>query len=160
MPQCTCDAEWDGYTQGDHQRGCAWYDAEVNDEAMRELEDLRDAVAAINEPIRQSTPKVIAATVTDKRMLPTEPVGLTHAKGGIVKSTIPAGVGTKYGIIVSILTLAKPVIDQIVALFENTQANWGTADKTSLIAGAVVAGVTLIGRFAQAAVKLWRGESA
>lgn len=77
-----------------------------------------------------------------------------------MKSTIPAGVGTKYGIIVSILTLAKPVIDQIVALFENTQANWGTADKTTLIAGAVVAGVTLIGRFAQAAVKLWRGESA
>jgi hypothetical protein len=72
---------------------------------------------------------------------------------------IRAGIATKLGVVISVLTLAKPVIDQGGALIENTQAHWGTADKTSLISGAAIAGVVLLGRFAQAVAAVVTGKA-
>lgn len=69
---------------------------------------------------------------------------------------VSVGVGTKYGIFFSLIAAAKPVVDEIVALVENTSAQFSTADKVSLISGATIAGVTILGRFAQAVAKIIR----
>ncbi len=64
--------------------------------------------------------------------------------------SISKGVATWMGIASSVAAAAVPVINQVVALIENTNAHWSSAEKTSLIAGAVIAGVTMLGRFGQA----------
>jgi len=70
---------------------------------------------------------------------------------------VAVGFGTKFGVIASIIAALKPLVDQLVALVENTNANFNKADKVSLISAAVVAGVTIISRGVQAGVKIWRG---
>jgi hypothetical protein len=73
------------------------------------------------------------------------------------KTAIPVGPASKAGLVISILTLIAPLATQIVALVENTSAQWTTADKTSLIVGGAVAAVTLLGRFAQAVAQIIKG---
>jgi hypothetical protein len=63
---------------------------------------------------------------------------------------IKAGIATYLGIISSVALALKPATEQVVALVENTSVHWTSAEKTSLISGAVVAGVTIISRAAQA----------
>jgi TRAP-type mannitol/chloroaromatic compound transport system permease small subunit len=69
---------------------------------------------------------------------------------------IQKGIATWVGIIGSVLTLVPPLTNQVIALIENTQAHWSGAEKLSVVAGAVIAGVTLIGRFAQAVVAIYK----
>ena len=72
---------------------------------------------------------------------------------------ISKGIGTYLGIISAIATAAVPVVNQLVALVENTSAHWSTAEKTGLIAGAAIAAVTMIGRFAQAVAGIIKGST-
>lgn len=71
---------------------------------------------------------------------------------------VVVGFGTKFGVIAAIAAALKPLVDQLVALIENTNANFGQSDKVSLISAAIVSGVTILSRGIQAAVKIWRGE--
>lgn len=64
--------------------------------------------------------------------------------------TISKGLATWTGIAAAILTAAKPVIESLSALIENTAVHWTTAEKTGLITGAAIAGIMMLGRFAQA----------
>lgn len=73
---------------------------------------------------------------------------------------ITKGIATWLGIIVSIGTLVPPLVGQLIALFENTAVHWSGAEKASLITGAAIAGITLLGRFAQAVAKVLKGEAA
>jgi glutamate mutase epsilon subunit len=75
-------------------------------------------------------------------------------------SNIKAGIGTYVGIAVGVLSLIPPFANQIIALIENTQAHWSGAEKTSVVAGAVTVGVTLVGRFAQAVAHVVNGKEA
>lgn len=72
---------------------------------------------------------------------------------------IRAGIATKLGVAISILTLAKPVVNEIGALVENTSAHWTSGDKTLLISGAAIAGITMIGRFAQGVAAICKGAN-
>src|SRR5205823_5666278 len=47
--------------------------------------------------------------------------------------TMPVGISTKLGVVFAVVAALKPVVDQIVALVENTSAHWSTGDKVSLI---------------------------
>lgn len=71
---------------------------------------------------------------------------------------ISKGIATWLGIIVSIGTLVPPLVGQLIALLENTSTQWSTAEKASLITGAAIATITLLGRFAQAVAAIIKGK--
>jgi hypothetical protein len=71
---------------------------------------------------------------------------------------ISKGIATWAGIVAAIGAAAVPVINQFVALIENTSSQWSTAEKTGLIAGAAIAAVTMLGRFAQAVAQIIKGS--
>jgi len=68
---------------------------------------------------------------------------------------VPVGISTKYALVFASLAALKPIVDQIVALIENTDVQWGTADKVSLVSAAVVAGVTILSRGWQEIARIW-----
>lgn len=71
---------------------------------------------------------------------------------------IPVSLGTKLGIAASVLTLAKPVVEQIGALVENTAVHWTSGDKISLVSGSAIIALTVLGRFGQAVVAIVKGK--
>lgn len=74
-----------------------------------------------------------------------------------IMNPIKKGISTWAGIIASIVALAPPAANQIIAFLENAQAHWSGAEKTSLIAGGVILLVTIGGRFAQAVAAILKG---
>lgn len=63
---------------------------------------------------------------------------------------IKNGWGTYLTLAISILAVLKPLGEQIIALIENTSVHWSSGEKTSLISGAIVAGVLALTKAAQA----------
>jgi hypothetical protein len=72
---------------------------------------------------------------------------------------IKKGVGTWAGIIGSVIALVPPLVNQIIDLIENTSSHWTGGEKTSVLAGAVILGATILGRFAQAVAAILKGST-
>jgi hypothetical protein len=68
--------------------------------------------------------------------------------------SIKIGPASIVGLVVSVLSLLPPVITEVVGLFENVAVHWTSAEKTALIVGALTAGITIVGRFAQAVASI------
>lgn len=76
-----------------------------------------------------------------------------------VHGSIPIGLGSILGLLVSIGTLALPVVTQIVGIFENVAVHWTEGEKISLIAGAVTTAVTVLARAAQAVAAILKEKN-
>ena len=63
---------------------------------------------------------------------------------------IRAGISTWVGIGVGVLALVPPLATGVIDDIENVSAHWNGAEKASLISGAAIVAITLLGRFGQA----------
>lgn len=74
-----------------------------------------------------------------------------------VHGRIPIGLGTITGLVGAILAAITPVINGLIALIENVEVHWSSAEKLGLIAGAALAAFTLVSRGVQAVVAIIKG---